>query len=64
MPSETPHMPHETYESMLRHGESRGLRLQAFEVAFRPKKKKNAPFFLTVAFIMSILGLLILAKGI
>ena len=63
MPSETPNMPHETYHSMLRRGESTGLRLQAFEVAFRPKKKKNTPFFLTVAFAMSILGMLILAKG-
>jgi len=64
MPSESAHMPQETHESLLRHGESRGLRLQAYEVAFRPKKKNNEPFFLTVAFIMSILGLLILAKGI
>jgi hypothetical protein len=63
MPSESANMPHETHESLLRHGESRGLRLQAYEVAFRPKKKNNEPFFLTVAFIMSILGLLILAKG-
>lgn len=63
MPNETPHLPQETHESLLRHGESKGLRLQAFEVAFRPKKKNNEPFFLTVAFIMSILGLLTLAKG-
>jgi hypothetical protein len=38
MPSEIPHMPKETHRSMLRYGESRGLGLQAGEVAWYPNR--------------------------
>lgn len=38
MPSERPRMPSETYESMLRAGHSKGLGLQAYEVAAFSKK--------------------------
>lgn len=40
MPTEQPHMPNETYESMLRRGASKGLGVQAFEVAYVSKKSK------------------------
>ena len=38
MPSETAKMPGETHSSLLRHGASRGLGLQAGEVAWYPNK--------------------------
>ena len=38
MPSEQPQNPSETYESLLRHGASKGLGLQAGEVAWYPNK--------------------------
>ena len=40
MPSEQPHNPAEGWESMLRHGESHHLPIQAYEVAYisRPSR--------------------------
>lgn len=38
MPSETPKMPGENHRTLLRFGESRGLGLQAGEVAWYPNK--------------------------
>jgi len=39
MPSETPYMPSETYTSLLKHGASKDLGLQAGEVAFYPNPR-------------------------
>ena len=39
MPSERPRMPGQTHASMLRHGASKGLGLQAGEVAWYPNRK-------------------------
>ena len=39
MPSETPYMPGETYRSLLKHGSSKGLGLQAGEVAWYPNPR-------------------------
>jgi len=39
MPSEHPRMPGQTHASMLRHGASKGLGLQAGEVAWYPNRK-------------------------
>ena len=39
MPSEHPKMPGETHKSLLGHGSSKGLGLQAGEVAWYPNKK-------------------------
>ena len=36
MPSETPHMPNQTYKKLLNHGASKGLGLLAGEVAWYP----------------------------
>jgi len=39
MPVETPRVPLETHQSMLRRNETPGLRLQAGEVAMFPRKR-------------------------
>lgn len=48
MPSETAKMPSETYDSLLLHGASKGLGLQANEVAWYPNK--NDPDALALRF--------------
>lgn len=39
MPSETPRMPGQTFKSMLNRGASKGLGLQAGEIAWYPNRK-------------------------
>lgn len=63
MPSERPNMPSETYEKMLRRGASRGLGLQAGEVAWYPNRndldartKRYAKRISVAAFAIAILA--------
>jgi len=55
MPSETPRLPQETYQKMLRRGASGGLGLQAGDVAEFPRRK-NA---IAAAIIPSLVGTLL-----
>ena len=63
MPSETPRMPGENYRSLLRHGESRGLGLQAGEVAWYPndndldaRAKRYAKRISIIAFVVTLVA--------
>lgn len=49
-------MPSETYQSLLRHGESKGLPLQAYEVASMDRTDSFVSGLVAIAFIL-ILGL-------
>lgn len=63
MPSERPNMPGETYRALLRRGESRGLGLQAGEVAWYPndndldtRTKRYAKRVAIAAFMVAVLA--------
>ena len=53
---ETPNMPSETHQSLLRYGESKGLGLQAYEVAYIDKTKSVMSGLVAIALIL-LLGL-------
>lgn len=55
---ETPSMPTETHQSLLRRGESKGLGLQAYEVAYKSSDKTKSVMsgLVTIALIL-LLGL-------
>jgi hypothetical protein len=61
MPTESPKMPDETYESMLRRGESRGLGLQAGEVAWYPKPTKKFPYRAIAAGLIVLISAIVFA---
>jgi hypothetical protein len=61
MPTESPRMPGETYKSMLRRGESRGLRLQAGEVAWYPKPTKKFPYRAVAAGLIMLISAIVIA---
>jgi len=44
--------PNETYQSLLRHGESKGLPLQAYEVASMDKNNSVMSGIVAIAFIL------------
>jgi hypothetical protein len=50
--NDTPNMPAETHQSMLRRGASNGLSLQAYEVASMDKTKSVMSGLVAIAFIL------------
>ena len=63
MPSEQAKMPMETYLSLLRHGVSPGLHLQAGEIAEYKKKGLMMSFFQWVCRELLVLGILLCVVG-
>ena len=57
MPSEAPHMPSETHQSMLNHNANRDMGLQAGEVAFFAMPSKWPRRMIKTAFVVVLLGL-------
>jgi len=54
MPSEDPRLPSETYESLLRRDHTKGLGLQAGEVASYPRlRRSKAPLVIAGAIIIT-----------
>ena len=48
MPTETPHLPQETYQSLLSHGQADGLPLLAYEIASYDRRSRAAEICLSV----------------
>jgi hypothetical protein len=48
MPTETPHFPQETYQSLLSHGQADGLPLLAYEIASYDRRSRVAEIGLSV----------------
>ena len=57
MPTETPHLPQETYQSLLSHGQADGLPLLAYEIASYNTRSRAAEIGLSVLQVIGALAL-------